>query len=324
MKRSDIPILLICFNRPNHLSRVLSVIRLWQPRLVFLFQDGAREGNTDDIEKCAQVRSVVKELVDWECDLHTFYADRNYGCGAGPMTGINWFFSQVEEGIVMEDDCLPHPDFFEYCEELLNRYRNNPKIMYVSSTLYDDRWKCEASYGFSHYMITGAWASWARAWKGFDLDLLSLDAREFRRHCKKLLYSVVEADWWYYKVLEIQRDKEKKSYWDFQMQIHLFKSSGLTIHPKVNLVSNIGFDGEGTHTLTNNSGMGDRPSFGIMPLTHPESMTVDTYRDYICFAKSHSSGRIKDMLLRVYKSMLYDRGVLHGMLMAYKRLKHGR
>ena len=318
------PILLITFNRPDHVRRVLSVIREIQPTVLFVFQDGPREGNNRDLEKCAEVRAIVNELVDWECELHSRYAECNYGCGAGPMTGISWFFSQVEEGIVLEDDCLPHPDFFGYCSELLDHYRNDSRVMYISSTLYDDRWKCEASYDFSHYMITGAWASWARAWKGFDLDLLTLNARRFRRHCKTLLYSTAEADWWYFKVLEIQWDKEKKSYWDFQMQIHLFKNSGLTIHPAVNLVSNIGFDGEGTHTLSNSSGLGGRASYGILPLTHPACMSADTYRDYVCFAKTHSQGRIKDFVSRVYKSMQFDQGVLHSMLMAYKKLKHGR
>ena len=317
-------VLLITFNRPDHVRRVLSVIKGKRPCDLYVFQDGPREGNEDDIIKGAKVRSVIKEIVDWDCRLHTFYSDRNLGCGAGPMTGIDWFFNQVEEGIVMEDDCLPHPDFFDYCEELLDRYRDNPKVMYISSTLYDDRWKCKESYDFSHYMITGAWASWARAWIGFDLDLLSLDAKKFRRHCKKLLYSVVEADWWYFKVLEIQRDKDKKSYWDYQMQIHLFKNKGLTIHPRVNLISNIGFDSEGTHTLDNNCDMGDRPVYGIMPLTHPSTIVVDTKRDYECFAKRHSSGYMKDVVSRVYRSMVYDRGVLHATLMAYKRFKHGK
>jgi hypothetical protein len=318
-----VPILLITFNRPDHTRRVLSAIREKQPERLYVFQDGPREGNAGDVQKCAQVRSVIKELVDWDCALHTLYSDGNYGCGAGPMTGISWFFSQVEEGIVMEDDCLPHPDFFDYCGELLERYRNNPAVMYISSTLYDHRWQCRDSYDFSHYMVTGAWASWARAWQGFDLDLLTLDAREFRRHCKKQLFSSVEADWWYFKVLEIQRDKGKKSYWDYQMQIHLFKNGGLTIHPKVNLVSNIGFDGEGTHTL-DNDGRGNQPSFGIMPLTHPASVSVDTGRDYECFAKSRSKGWYQDTVSRIYRTVLYDRGVLHALLMAYKGLKHGR
>ena len=318
------PVLLITFNRPDHVRRVLSAVRVARPTVLYVFQDGAREDNALDVEKCEAVRTVVKEMVDWDCVLHTFYADHNYGCGAGPMTGINWFFHEEERGIVMEDDCLPHPDFFGYCEELLNRYRNNSEVMYISSTLYNARWKCKESYDFSHYMVTGAWASWARAWKGFDLDLLSLDARQFRRHCKKLLYSVTEADWWYFKVLEIQRDKKKKSYWDFQMQIHLFKNSGLTIHPRANLVSNIGFDGEGTHTLSNNAGMGNRPVFGILPMTHPKSMKVDTYRDYICFAKARSEGWFADTMRRWYKIMLYDQGFIHRLLMLYKKVKHGR
>ena len=316
------PILLITFNRPDHVRRVLSAIRDTRPTSLYVFQDGAREGNSVDAVKCTEVRAVVQELVDWDCDLHTFYADRNLGCGAGPMTGIDWFFSQVQEGIVMEDDCLPHPDFFGYCEELLERYRDNAQVMYISSTLYDDRWKCEASYDFSHYMITGAWASWARAWKGFDLDLKDLDAKRFRRDLKRLLYSVVEADWWYFKVLEIQRDSGKKSYWDFQMQIHLFKNRGLTIHPKVNLISNIGFDGEGTHTLGNRQGLGDRAVFPIMPLTHPDNITVDTKRDYDCFAKSRSRGWLKDLQSRTYKRMFFSQGPAHALLAAYKRIKH--
>ena len=317
------PILLITFNRPDHTARVLAAIREQRPDELYVFQDGARSDHPEDKEKCAQVRDVIARQVDWDCQLHTCYAEQNLGCGAGPMTGIDWFFSQVDEGIVMEDDCLPHPDFFGYCEELLARYRDNEQVMYISSTLYDDRWKCEASYDFSHYMITGAWASWARAWKGFDLDLKDLNARRFRRHLKHLLYSVVEADWWYFKILEIQRDESKKSYWDFQMQIHLFRHNGLTIHPKVNLISNIGFDAEGTHTLGNGAGLGDRPVFPILPLTHPEEMHVNTRRDYHCFSKSHSSGWIQDTWNRVYKRMLFNQGLPHRILMAYKRIKNG-
>jgi len=320
----DTSVLLITFNRPTHTFKVLSAIREKQPKELFIFQDGARDDHPEDKDKCLQVREVVDKLVDWDCQLHTFYADRNYGCGAGPKTGISWFFSNVHEGIVMEDDCLPHPDFFSYCSELLDRYRDDQRVMYISSTLYDERWKCQYSYDFSHYMITGAWASWARAWDGFDLDLLSLDAKAFRKHCKRLLYSVAEADWWFFKALEIQRDKEKKSYWDYQMQIHIFNRSGLTLHPQVNLISNIGFDSEGTHTLDNVDNQGERQSFGIMPLSHPINVLVDTRRDYECFAKKHSSGWARDSISRLYKRMLFNKGIPNKLLMLYKKLKNGR
>lgn len=320
-----IPILLITFNRPEHTRRVLGEIMKQGPSDVYVFQDGARGGNESDSLRCAQVREVISTLTKGtRTRLHTYFADVNLGCGAGPMTGISWFFSQVAEGIVMEDDCLPHPDFFGYCSELLARYREDKRVMYVSSTLYDDRWKCEASYDFSHYMITGAWASWARAWKGFDLDLDALNARRFRQHCKRLLKARAEADWWYFKTLEIQRDTTKKSYWDYQMQIHLFRHDGITIHPQRNLVSNIGFDAAGTHTLDNNEGRGDKPVYPILPLSHPASMEVDLKRDNYCFAKKRSDGWLHDELQYLYKRMLFNQGLAHRCLMVYKRMKHGR
>ena len=200
------PILLIAFNRPEHVQRVLSSIREQCPRDLFIFQDGARLEHTEDIEKCAMVRDVIDNLVDWDCNLHTFFADRNLGCGAGPMTGINWFFNNVEKGIVMEDDCLPHPDFYGYCEDLLERYQNNEKIRFINSTLYDDRWKCKASYDFSHYMVTGAWAGWKRTWDGFDLNLNDLDARLLRRRVLSLTANRAEANWWYSIVKESNAD----------------------------------------------------------------------------------------------------------------------
>ncbi len=315
------PILLIVFNRPDHVRRVLSVIREQHPKALYVFQDGAREEMPEDKEKCRKVRDVVSEVVDWECDLHTLYADRNYGCGAGPMTGISWFFGQVDEGIVMEDDCLPHPDFFGYCEELLERYREVPQVRFINSTLYDNRWSCEASYGFSHYMVTGAWAGWKRTWQGFDLDLKNLDARQFRRHILQLTGNRREAGWWYAIVREIQQDERKKSYWDYQMQIRLFRDSALTIHPKVNLISNIGFDAEGTHTLDNAGALGDRPAFPILPLVHPDTMAVDKAKDARCWAKSRSQGWWKDQLNYWYNSLLWSDGIGHRLLMAYKGMK---
>ena len=136
------PVLLITFNRPKHTFRVLSAIRSKKPQDLYVFQDGAREGNSDDVVRCAKVRKVIGDTVDWDCRLHTFFADKNYGCGAGPMTGINWFFSHVESGIVMEDDCLPHLDFFDYCDELLDRYKDDKKFFYnfgeVVTTLHKE------------------------------------------------------------------------------------------------------------------------------------------------------------------------------------------
>ena len=295
------PILLITFNRPAHTRRVLTEILNQEPLSLYVCQDGAREGNENDRIKCQEVRDVINELTsaykltNKHFTLHTLYQPTNLGCGSGPATGITWFFENVEQGIIMEDDCLPHPDFFGYCEELLERYKNNPKVQFINSTLYHDRWKCEGSYGFSHYMVTGAWAAWRETWQGFDLDLLDLNAWQFRKHVLRLTKNRAEANWWFLKVKEIQKDRSKKSYWDYQMQIHLFRNSALTIHPKVNLISNIGFDAEGTHTTFNN-GDGGRLVYPILPLTHPTNLNVELNMDALCFAKRQSRGWIMDTL----------------------------
>lgn len=295
------PILLITFNRPDHTRRVLMEILKQEPLSLYVCQDGARDGNENDRTKCQEVHDVINELTSQyaishkKFTLHTLYQPRNLGCGPGPQAGITWFFENVEQGIIMEDDCLPHPDFFGYCEKLLNKYKDDKRVQFINSTLYHDRWKCEGSYGFSHYMVTGAWAAWRSTWQGFDLDLLDLNAWKFRRQVLRLTRNRAEANWWYFKVKEIQADKSKKSYWDYQMQIHLFKNNALTIHPAVNLISNIGFDPEGTHTHYDD-GRGDKSIFPILPLTHPSSLEVNYAMDADCFAKRHSRGRLRDTL----------------------------
>ena len=295
------PILLITFNRPNHTRRVLIEILKQEPQSLYVCQDGAREGNENDRIKCQEVRDAINELTAAyatghpDFTLYTSHLPKNYGCGPGPQAGITWFFENVEQGIIMEDDCLPHPDFFGYCEELLNNYKDDERVQFINSTLYHDRWKCKGSYGFSHYMVTGAWAAWRSTWQGFDLDLLDLNAWKFRRQVLRLTKNRAEANWWYFKVKEIQQDKSKKSYWDYQMQIHLFKNNALTIHPKVNLISNIGFDAEGTHTHFDD-GRGDKEVFPILPLDYPTTIDVDCMRDEVCFAKRRSRGLIIDTL----------------------------
>ncbi|MCR5298056.1 MAG: glycosyltransferase [Paludibacteraceae bacterium] len=323
MKQFTVPILLITFNRPNHVRRVLGSLRNQEPVELYVFQDGARDGNSMDKERCAVCRRVIEEDVDWDCQVHTYYSKENLGCGKGPLTAIQWFFRNVERGIVMEDDCLPHPDFYGYCEELLQRYKDDPSVVYVASTLYSDRWQCEASYGFSHYMVSGAWAAWSRLMDGYDFDLKDVNAEQFKAICRKQVKEKAESDWWYFKLMEIQQDNRKKDYWDYQMQIHLFRTGGLVIHPKKNLVSNIGFDAEGTHT-SENDGRGNLQSYPILPLKHPSQKTVNLNMDYLAFAKIHSRGVLCDAVSYLYRRMLYDDGMWHRLLMLYKRMKHGK
>lgn len=314
------PILLITFNRPSHTRKVWEAIKKQRPRYVYIFQDGARLGNAIDAKKCAAVRAIFEEARDWECELKTLYSDVNLGCGRGPVSGINWFFEQVEQGIIMEDDCLPHPDFFAYCDELLNKYKSCNEVMVVGATTYHDNYPCSDSYLFSRYFTGGAWASWKNAWEGFSVDLENVHPKAFKKIISKNFYSTAETNWWVRKVIEIKADTEKKSYWDYQMQIHMLQNNGLAIRPQKNMICNIGFDQEGTHTLENDD-RGERAVFSCLPLTHPLQVIVNEKNDYLYMAKEHQKRIDVRIVDTIYRFMNESGGTPTKVLKLYKQMK---
>ena len=172
-------------------------------------------------------------------------------------------------------------------------------------------------------MVTGAWAGWRETWQGFDLDMHSWNAWQFRKQVLRLTHSTTEANWWYWKLKEIQADTSKKSYWDYQMQMHLFKNAAVTIHPKTNLVSNIGFDTEATHTMAND-GRGGREVKPILPLRHPQTIEINHTMDLDCFGKTKPQSAYSNLVQFAYQYMLRSRGVMHAILMAYKKLKNAK
>ncbi|MFQ3244783.1 MAG: hypothetical protein ACI9WC_001627 [Arenicella sp.] len=314
------PVLLITFNRPEHTKRVWAEIKKHHPREIYIFQDGERKGNTDDLIKCAKVRELFSEPLDWECQIKTFISGQNLGCGRGPVEAISWFFKNVDQGIIMEDDCLPHADFFGYCEKLLNKYNKNKQVMVVGATTYHDNYPCEKSYLFSRYFTGGAWASWKSAWLGFSIDLEALDETAFFRKVSGQFYSSAETNWWLRKVKEIKSDNTKKHYWDYQMQIHMLNNNGLAIRPHKNLISNIGFDSEGTHTHVNDNS-GERKTERILPLSHPENVNVDKKNDYLHMAKEKPKKIEKRIIDALYRYMSESNGFANKVLLAYQRIK---
>ncbi|MGC3978994.1 MAG: hypothetical protein QM751_12700 [Paludibacteraceae bacterium] len=316
----EIPILIITFNRPTHTRRVWEEVKKQRPKYVYVFQDGARDGNDADMEKCEAVRAIFSEERDWDCELKTNYSNINLGCGRGPVSGISWFFEQVEQGIIMEDDCLPHPDFFGYCEELLNKYKNEPRVMVVGTTTYHNDYPCDDSYLFSRYFTGGAWAGWRRAWNGFSVDLETVDVNVLKKTIRKAFYSTAETNWWVRKVKEIKADTAKKGYWDYQMQIHMLLNNGLATRPQRNMICNIGFDPEGTHTLVNDS-RGERTVFPCFPLQHPATIKVNGKNDYLFMAKELQQRLDKRIISALYRYMNENEGGLHRLLQYYKKQK---
>ena len=168
----DTPVLLITFIRPDHTRRALNAIREQKPKRLYVGQDGPREGRQDDVAKLQAVRAVVDELVDWDCELHTLYQEKNLGCGRGPYEAMSWFFQNEEKGIVLEDDINPHPLFFPYMEDLLERYMNDNAVGMVTAHNLQRYYSSKNSYYFTYEMAgTLGWGTWRRVWEKFDFDI---------------------------------------------------------------------------------------------------------------------------------------------------------
>ena len=282
------PVLLICFNRPTPTRRVLESILAAEPQNLYVFQDGAREGKETDVQKCQAVRDVVKELTTlYSCEnkdfsLHTNYSTNNLGCGRGPYTAISWLFENEECGIILEDDCVAHLDFFPYCEELLEKYKDDYRIGHIGGSNYGYSVE-DASYLFSggHFQTWG-WATWKRSWEQMDYYLDNISFSDFRTIIRKYYKSFRQRIYWWYIFDMVKKDRMGESCWDYQYIFSYWKQRQLIICPKSHLVTNIGDGSDATHTHGNNDGMINRKLSPIMPLVHPLSVVQDwDYDDYM-------------------------------------------
>ncbi len=271
----NIPILLISFNRPEHTQRVFEEIKKQKPKQLFVFQDGARDGNIADIEKCASVRAIFKDPLEWDCDLKTYYSNENLGCGRGPASGISWFFENVEQGIIIEDDAIPAPDFFEYAKELLIRYKDNTNVKIIGSMQIDGKSYGNASYYFSMMNRTlCAWATWKRTWSEFDYYLSNISQTDLKNALKSYHVTQREREYWCECLKKIHKDRLNESSWDIQLLILIWMNHGVGICPNVNLSTNIGFDQYGTHTINTDSKAANLEVENILPLKHPSNIKI--------------------------------------------------
>lgn len=244
----DIPVLLIIYNRKEHFQEQLEILRRIKPLHLFIFADGPK--NHSDRQACDSVRSLVLNLVDWNCKPTVFFSKSNLGCGKGPLSAINWFFSVNEMGIILEDDCIPSLSFFRFCRELLIRYENDSRVWQISGTnrlgTYTN--ESEASYTFTNYASEWGWATWRRAWRNFDYSMRLWANREVRNNLR-LIYHKRR---WFINIVRIFDEtfsmNESITWWDYQWLFAKNINSGLSIVPLKNLVMNIGTGPSATHT----------------------------------------------------------------------------
>jgi hypothetical protein len=281
MSLLNTPVLFVVFNRLETTGLVFEAIRKAQPKKLYVASDGPRPNNASDAEKCKTIREMVVANVDWDCELKTLFRDENVGCGLGPSGAYNWFFEHEEEGIILEDDCLPDPSFFQYCQEMLERYRHDTRIMHITGSNFQKGWvnDDDYSYYFSSYPHEWGWATWRRAWNLYDFGVKKYPELIKKDYFKGYFGSSFEQK---YRLTKIHNsyNNPNANWWDYQWSFALFSNSGLSIIPNVNLIENIGLGVDATHTLSANDKFKHNAAHPIQfPLKHPSFVIRDRKSD---------------------------------------------
>lgn len=244
------PILFLIFNRPDTTQLVFDVIRQVKPKQLFVAADGPRSNIKNEKYLCQRTKEIIQQ-VDWNCKVKTLFREENLGCGNAVSSAVTWFFENVEEGIILEDDCLPNESFFIFCEQILNKYRCEEKIMHVSGNNFlFDKVKIKDDYYFSHIPHIWGWATWRRAWQTYNFEITDWPELKREKMLSKIFSRPIFSLGWSRIFDQIYRHKIDT--WDFQWTYTIFKNNGYCINPKTNLVSNIGFSESATHTNKKN------------------------------------------------------------------------
>lgn len=291
MNPAHTPLLLITWRRPHTLRQVIDAIRPLAPTRLFIACDGPNSERPGEAEKVAATRALIELEIDWPCQIDRLYSDVNQGCRLGVSRAITWFFKQVEEGIILEDDCVPHPDFFLYCSELLERYRNDTRVWCISGDNFQNgQWRGDGSYYFSRYNHCWGWASWRRCWQHYDSDLSQWPALRESGLLDTIFEMPLERNYWSTKWQRLLIEGRPDT-WDYQWTLTCLANSGLTALPNRNLVSNVGFGEDGTHTTTvADPTVADQ---GLGKLIHPRFVLRDCAADLYSFDRYFGGARMR-------------------------------
>ncbi|WP_170190187.1 glycosyltransferase, partial [Geitlerinema sp. P-1104] len=280
------PVILLIFNRPDTTRQVFEAIRQAQPPQLLVIADGPRPERPGEADQCAAARSII-DRVDWDCQVFKHYSDSNLGCRQRVSSGLTWAFNTVEEAIVLEDDCLPHPSFFRFCQELLEKYRDEPRVMSISGDNFQfGQRRTPYSYYFSRYNHIWGWASWRRAWQQYDLSMKAWPKLRSSDWLQNKLQHPQVAQYWS-RIFDMAY--QGFDTWDYAWLFACWYHEGLIALPEVNLVSNIGFNDQATHTKAK-SPFANMPTQELeFPLRHPVTLNAeiqaDCYTEKIMFSQ---------------------------------------
>jgi len=293
------PVLLIAFNRPESTARVLRSLAEIKPQKLYVACDGPRPGRPEEARRCEEVRALVSQM-NWPCDVQTLFQPSNLGCRAGVTAALDWFFEQEEEGIVLEDDIVADPSFFPFCQELLQRYRDDERVGVIAANNHQQRPPSDgSSYRFSNFCHCWGWASWRRAWRCNDPQLKGWASFRDGQWLEQLGGKPLASRWtpWLDQLAVGKIDT-----WDMVWQFSCWQQGFLTVIPEVELVENIGFGIDATHTMDERSPLG-QPGSLVFPLRHPTVMQPDRFRDQDTFRRLFQRRLLAEWLRKYRKAL---------------------
>jgi hypothetical protein len=265
------PVIFIVFNRPDHTRIVFEAIARQRPSRLLIIGDGPRSSKAGEERICLEVRDIVSRI-DWPCNVSTNFAPSNLGCRRRVISGLDWAFSLVEEAIILEDDCLPNPSFFPFCQELLGRYRDDNRVSMIAGTNF--AWHAtppEPSYFFSQVTHIWGWATWRRAWARYDEHLSQWPAVRDSGLLQEALGEPHLVRYWT-KIFDQMHAGTGPNTWDYQWGYTNLVEYSMIAVPHTNLITNIGFGSDATHTIDSNSDMVLHAGVMKFPLVHPPAM----------------------------------------------------
>jgi len=286
----DVPILFLVFNRPETTRQVFQRIKEMQPAKLLIAADGPRERKEGEAEKCEEVRRLIIDGIDWPCQVETLFRYHNLGCGNAVSSAITWFFDNVTEGIILEDDTLPDPSFFPFCKTLLEKYRNDEQVKMISGNNFQNgKWRGNGSYYFSAYSHNWGWASWRRTWEEYDFTLDKLDETALENNMSFYFEDKKVKEYWMQTFNKLRNGILNT--WDVQMLFCTWAKRGLAILPNINLVSNIGFGESGTHNKNKNDVQADIPLYSMDEIKHPTEKLLNKKADDYSFREYYAPAK---------------------------------
>lgn len=290
------PVAFFTFNRLVTTKQVFEAIREAKPPRLYLVSDGARPHVAGEAERVAEVRSYLESHIDWECEVHKNYAEQNMGCGRRVSSGISWVFENEEEAIILEDDCLPDPSFFTYCQEMLAHYRDDERIMVVGGSNPAAYYETEHDYLFTKVPFIWGWASWRRAWKLYDFDLKTWEKEKKNPVFRRVLPL---KSYWVYTAEFDALYQHFYDTWDYQLMYATILHDKLNIVPRQSYTRNIGFQEESTHTKKAPESVEQNVGACRFPIHYRREIVWDEEFDRMYFKRTNKHGpvvKIKSLL----------------------------